>query len=38
MKRIAVAAGALVLAAAVFVALGTAAPGGKVVRAAAPLA
>ena len=38
MKRIAVAAGALVLAAAVFVALGTAAPEGKVVRAAAPLA
>ena len=38
MKRITVAIGALVLAAAVFVALGTAAPGGKVVRAATPLA
>jgi polar amino acid transport system substrate-binding protein len=38
MKRIAVVIGTLLLAAAVFVALGTASPGGKVVRAAAPLA
>jgi polar amino acid transport system substrate-binding protein len=38
MKRITVAAVALLLAAAVFTALGAAAPGGKVARMAAPLA
>jgi polar amino acid transport system substrate-binding protein len=38
MKRITLAAVALLLAAAVFTSLGAAAPGGKLVRAAAPLA
>jgi polar amino acid transport system substrate-binding protein len=38
MRRIAVAAALLLLVAAVFTALGAAAPGGKVVRTAAPLA